>query len=142
MKKLSLKKAFSPIELSIVILIIGILIAGVTQSSRLIRAAKLQTARTFTKSSPVSSVPDLVAWWETTLEESFGGVEPEEAPDGGASGVATWHDINPRSSVKNNAVSPSSDNNPGYTSQLNTINGLPTLKFDGVNHFLILMETL
>ncbi len=39
--KFSLKKAFSLIELSIVILIIGILVAGVTQSSRLVLAMKL-----------------------------------------------------------------------------------------------------
>ena len=34
--------AFSLIELSIVILIIGILIAGVTQGSRLVREAKIK----------------------------------------------------------------------------------------------------
>ena len=37
-------KAFSLIELSIVILIIGILVAGVTQSSRLFRQITLSTA--------------------------------------------------------------------------------------------------
>ncbi|MFM7621329.1 MAG: prepilin-type N-terminal cleavage/methylation domain-containing protein [Alphaproteobacteria bacterium] len=41
-------KAFSLIELSIVILIIGILVAGVTQSSRLIRQMKLLSAQSIT----------------------------------------------------------------------------------------------
>ena len=38
-------KAFSLIELSIVVLIIGILIAGVTQGSRLVRQSRLSTAQ-------------------------------------------------------------------------------------------------
>lgn len=44
-------KAFSLIELSIVILIIGILVAGVTSSSRLINQMRLTSARTLTQSS-------------------------------------------------------------------------------------------
>jgi prepilin-type N-terminal cleavage/methylation domain-containing protein len=38
-------KAFSLKELSIVVLIIGILIAGVTQGSRLVRQSRLSTAQ-------------------------------------------------------------------------------------------------
>ncbi|MFM2200490.1 MAG: hypothetical protein RL769_545, partial [Pseudomonadota bacterium] len=38
-------QAFSLIELSIVILIIGILVAGVTQSSRLVNQIRLSTAQ-------------------------------------------------------------------------------------------------
>ena len=65
-------KAFSLIELSIVILIIGILVAGVTQSSRLIREFKLTTAKNLTRNSPVSSIKGLYFWFETTSESSFG----------------------------------------------------------------------
>ncbi len=43
--KQKFKTAFSLIELSVVILIIGILVAGVTQSSRLIIQMRLATAR-------------------------------------------------------------------------------------------------
>ena len=66
------KKAFSLIELSIVILIIGILVAGVTSSSRLIRAMKLISAKQLTQSSPVLTIPDLLAWFEPTKEGIFG----------------------------------------------------------------------
>ncbi len=45
------KLAFSLIELSIVVLLIGILIAGVTQGSRLIRQSKIKTAQNLTKNS-------------------------------------------------------------------------------------------
>ncbi|MFM7620236.1 MAG: prepilin-type N-terminal cleavage/methylation domain-containing protein [Alphaproteobacteria bacterium] len=64
-------KAFSLIELSIVILIIGILVAGVTQSSRLIRQMALSSARALTQSSPVPSIAGLVSWYEPTSEKSF-----------------------------------------------------------------------
>ncbi|MFM7620300.1 MAG: prepilin-type N-terminal cleavage/methylation domain-containing protein, partial [Alphaproteobacteria bacterium] len=46
-------QAFSLIELSIVILIIGILVAGVTQSSRLVNQFRLTSARNITLSSPL-----------------------------------------------------------------------------------------
>ena len=66
------KNAFSLIELSIVILIIGILVAGVTTSSRLIRAMKLISAKQLTQSSPVLTISDLLAWFEPTKEGIFG----------------------------------------------------------------------
>ncbi len=65
------QKAFSLIEVSIVLLIIGILVAGVTQGSRLVRASRLQTAQNLTINSPVAGIPNLSAWWETSLESSF-----------------------------------------------------------------------
>ncbi|MFM2200772.1 MAG: hypothetical protein RL769_827, partial [Pseudomonadota bacterium] len=64
-------KAFSLIELSIVILIIGILVAGVTQSSRLVKRIRLLTAQNITNSSPVPTIKDLALWYESTLERSF-----------------------------------------------------------------------
>ena len=66
--KFSLKKAFSLIELSIVILIIGILVAGVTQSSRLVSRMKQISVRSMTLNSPISSIKDLYAWYETSLD--------------------------------------------------------------------------
>jgi prepilin-type N-terminal cleavage/methylation domain-containing protein len=131
------KKAFSLIELSIVVLIIGILVAGITQSTSLLAKSKLSSARSQTKSSPVSSIEGIVGWWEATLTESFGNSELEESLNGGANGVTTWYDINPQSSLKNNATSINSpDSNPGYTSSSGAINGLPTLKFNGTSHYL------
>jgi prepilin-type N-terminal cleavage/methylation domain-containing protein len=129
--------AFSLIELSIVILIIGILVAGVTQSSRLVKRMNINSARTQTMSSPVNSIRDIVGWWEASLEESFGGNEPEEDSNGGTDGVSVWYDINPHTTTKNNATSASTTNNPGYTQQsTTTINGMPTLEFNGSNQYL------
>jgi prepilin-type N-terminal cleavage/methylation domain-containing protein len=116
-------KGFSLIELSIVILIIGILVAGVTQSSRLINMMKIQSARSLTMTSPVSSISNLVLWYEPTLEKSFDSSEAADATE-----VTTWFDTNPQSSSKNNAISVGSAR-PKYKS--NCLNGLPCLSFDG-----------
>ena len=116
-------KGFSLIELSIVILIIGILVAGVTQSSRLINMMKLQSIRSLTMASPVSSISNLVLWYEPTLEKSFDSSEAADATE-----VTTWYDINPQSSSKNNAISVGSAR-PKY--KANCLNGLPCLSFDG-----------
>jgi prepilin-type N-terminal cleavage/methylation domain-containing protein len=122
MKKSS---AFSLIELSIVILIIGIIIAGVTQSSSLLAKAKLQSAQVATKSSPVAGISGLAAWFEPTLDESFLSSESEEG-----SIVTQWNDINPQSSSKYFLIHPDPDNT------INTIyratsgaGGLPSLDF-------------
>ncbi len=60
------RKAFSLIELSLVILIIGILIAGVTNGSRMIVAYKNSVAANHTNNSVASGVKGLAFWYETT----------------------------------------------------------------------------
>lgn len=135
-----MKKAFSLIELSIVILIIGILVAGVMQSSRLINAMRTATAQQLTKASPVASIKNLLFWYETSLENSLISSETE---DGTA--ITIWNDINPQSTYKNNAyagqrtnasgigynlaTSGTSGNTSGPTYVQNGINNIPTLRF-------------
>lgn len=116
------KSAFSLIEISIVVLIIGILVAGITQSSRLISSSKIATAQSLTQSAPVSANSGLMLWLETSSEASL---LPAQSSDGVA--VTVWNDINTQSisklfantvvasSVTYKAVSP--------------IGGLPSLQF-------------
>lgn len=115
-------KAFSLIELSIVILIIGILVAGVTQASRMVFEMKLSSARSLTKSSPVSSISDLVFWLETSSEESFDDAEEDDTDR-----ITNWYDINPQQLTKINFTQPTPDNRPTYVK--NGINGIPSVKF-------------
>ena len=116
-------RAFSLIEISIVVLIIGILVAGVTQSTRLLSQAKTSSAKTLTQSSPVSSVKNLVLWVESTSDASFNSNETDDA-----SAITDWYDINPQNSLKNSFTA---TNKPTYA--LSAINGLPAVKFNGAN---------
>jgi prepilin-type N-terminal cleavage/methylation domain-containing protein len=114
------KLAFSLIELSVVILIIGILIIGVSKGSAILTKSKLQTAQSLTNNSPVASTSGLSLWLETTLDKSF--------PEGEAlnsTAISTWNDINPRTSSTKNAIAGTS---PNYLED--GINGLPVLTFD------------
>ena len=118
-------RAFSLIELSIVILIIGILVAGVTQSSRLIRQIRIQSARNLTINSPVTSISSLHVWLETTSVNSF---SSEQLDDGYL--IEAWNDINPQSSYKNNALQSTNSQKPIYKqSGLGSL--LPVVSFTG-----------
>ena len=126
-------KAFSLIELSIVILIIGILVAGVTQSSRLVRQIRLATARSLTTSSPVTSIKNLSLWLEPVMDSSF---IPAEAQDNSL--VSTWYDINPQVTpqLRLSATQGNTSFQPRYFSD--EINGLPALRFDGNSDWMTL----
>ena len=128
MKSLKSRNAFSLIELSIVILIIGILIAGVTQGSRLINRSKLSNARTLTQSSPVSSVKNLSIWIESSSETSFDDSESEDA-----AAISNWYDLNPQTSTKSNFTG-TTTTRPTY--RANIINSLPAILFDGTDDFM------
>ncbi len=126
---LKTRSAFSLIELSIVILVIGILIAGVTQGSRLISKSRFSNARTLTQSSPVSSIKNLALWIETTSESSLDDIDTES----GAT-VDNWYDINPQASVKSSLTSSAQ---PTYTTtSTGNVNSLPTVTFNGSSTFM------
>jgi len=127
--KLNQKLGFSLIELSIAILVIGILVIGVTKGSRIIYSAKIKSARALTDGSPVNSTSNLILWLETTSDKSF------DTTVGIGDQITTWNDINTQSTTKNNATQTvSSSYSPIYTSNL--INGLPALEFDGTDDYL------
>ncbi len=119
-----MKKAFSLIELSIVILIIGIVVAGATQGNRLVMQMRLSAARAQTASSPVASITGLTLWLETTSEKSI--IDSETANN---AAVSTWYDINPQSISKTNVTQATTSAKPLYVA--NGINGLPSLSFNG-----------
>ena len=119
--------AFSLIELAIVGLIISVLMAGVMGSSALKKRALLANARTMTNNSPVTSIGDLILWYETTSEKSF---SVDETVDG--STISTWYDINPNiETVRNNATQTTAGNRPTY--KTDKINGLPAISFTRAN---------
>lgn len=120
-------KAFSLIELSIVVLIIGILIAGVTQGSRLVRQSRFSVAKSLTQSSPVASIPNMVAWFETTNDNSIASATNATNPEDGDL-ISSWSDVNPQSTNKI-IVSNTGVLRPTYTAS--GINNLPSITFNG-----------
>lgn len=124
------KSAFSLVELSVVIAIIGLLIAGVAQASKMIRKSTLTAARSQTKQSVVKDMPGLALWYESALDSSF---IPEEMADSVA--VSTWYDNNVQALSKINATQATTNSKPIYTE--NAISGLPALKFGGSKNLAI-----
>jgi prepilin-type N-terminal cleavage/methylation domain-containing protein len=122
--------AFSLIEIAVVMIIIGILVAGITQSKKLIAQTRINTARSNTLSSPVLSTPGLLAWYETVLDKSFLELEQEDmAP------ISKWLDLNTSSSLKFDLTQSSASNRPNYI--IKGINDLPSLEFLGNNYLEI-----
>ncbi len=80
-------KAFTLIELSVIILIIGIMIAGTFIGSRLIAKSRLAAAESLARSSPVPGIKDNMLWLETSLSAS---IDSSQENDGAA--VTAWYD--------------------------------------------------
>jgi prepilin-type N-terminal cleavage/methylation domain-containing protein len=120
------KQAFSLIELSIVILIIGILVAGVTQSSRLMREFRIQSLSQLIINSPVNSISDLSLWLESTQPSSFSETEAQNGVI-----INQWFDMNKFTTTK--ALSIAGNSKATYISS--GINGLPAVYFGGGGWF-------
>ena len=66
MQKNKLSKAFSLVELSIVILVVGILLAAITKGKDLYSDMQLKTAQSVTSSSLINSLKSVSLWLDTT----------------------------------------------------------------------------
>jgi prepilin-type N-terminal cleavage/methylation domain-containing protein len=121
------KSAFSLIELSIVILIIGILVAGVTQGSRLIKAFKLSNARTLTQSSPVHSIKGLSFWLdaasETTILNRDGSTDIDDEDF-----ISSWDNSSLLDTGSTACIQATQANQPQYISD--AINGMPAIQLN------------
>ncbi len=104
--------------------------AGILKSSELIKKSRLQTARALTQNSPVGDFPNLMLWYETSLESSFIG---SERVDGGA--ITAWQDNNPNAASKNNATQSTTANQPIFYENIFN-GGIPSVRFDGANDYL------
>lgn len=136
--KFSHKKCgFSLVELSIVILVIGVLVVGITKGKRIISQSKLTSAQSLTRSSGVSSMDGLVLWLDATNENnlktstfatiattSYGNIK-----DGNL--ISAWRGSNPSITGHLQLTAPSDAYRPLYL--ISGMNGLPALKFDGTD---------
>lgn len=116
-------KAFSLVELAIVILIIGIAIAGITSASRLVYQFRVNSARSLSVASAVNSISGLLAWFDATAVASFSDLEADD----GAS-ITNWSDVNPQQPFKHKLTQLSPVNKPVYVAKGLSV-GIPVVEF-------------
>ncbi len=116
--------AFSLLEVSAVLIIVGIFIAGVIAANGMVSKFRITAAQTLSRSSPINEVPDAAIWLETSLDTSFNSSESSDA-----SSLTTWYDS--RASMSKVTVQAVSGN-PTYS---NTINRIHAVKFNGSGYF-------
>ncbi len=117
-KKFFQSTAFSLVEVSVVILIIGIFVSGVVGTKYLYNKAVIASAQSLTQASPIRSTKELSLWLETSSEQSLSDLERSD----GAS-LSSWNDISGHRIDVNVGSS-----NPTYA---NTINRIPAVRFSG-----------
>jgi prepilin-type N-terminal cleavage/methylation domain-containing protein len=146
------KQAFSLLELSVVIVIIGILITGIMKGSSLIASSRINSARSLTARSPVGEINGLAAWYETTSLQSFGkrtaggsGAPPNPSASISATQlkesdpIELWRDIGPKC-INNYAIFNSSGSTQAdYNDTCNalsqaTTNSRPSYSLSGINN--------
>jgi prepilin-type N-terminal cleavage/methylation domain-containing protein len=121
------KLAFSLIEISVVILIIGILISGISSGIDLYNDFNLSKAKNLTKNSRVNRIAGLELWLETTLDES---IKPSQKIQN--ANVTNWLDTNIQNNQKKSASQSIVAQQPKYILQAFS-NSIPTLRFDGAD---------
>jgi prepilin-type N-terminal cleavage/methylation domain-containing protein len=119
-------RAFSLIELSIVILILGVITAAVVTSGVIISKIRMANAHALTMASPINTIEGVSLWLESSLETSF---SDAESSDG--SSISSWH--NNLLQNENDATQSDLANQPTYA---NTINRIHAVRFDGSNKYL------
>jgi prepilin-type N-terminal cleavage/methylation domain-containing protein len=115
------KRAFTLIEIAVVIIVIGVLIAGISQAMEMFAEASLKSARNLSKSSRLGRIDDLTLWFDATSEKAF----DKEKDDNSA--VSIWKDTNPKSTTSISSSSSIASLYPSYT--LSAINSLPAVSF-------------
>ena len=133
------KKGFSLIEISIVVLILGIMLAGIFNYNNFVLKASLVSAKKITKSSTILRIEDLAFWLDATAQNSF---KPDELVNtaflsdiSDKQNIGWWQDVNLQKvyPARLSFTSSNLDNRPKY--YVSAINNLPALYFDG-NDFL------
>jgi prepilin-type N-terminal cleavage/methylation domain-containing protein len=121
------KTAFSLLEISIVIAVIGLLIAGITAGLKIVENSKLKTARALSQSSVVNGLSGLVFWLDATAEGVIVNSDDSyKVSDGNR--IKTIRDNNP-GSINFTLSEATSGGGPTYAK--NGIGGLPSLYFNG-----------
>ena len=124
-------------------MIVGILVAGVTQSSRLVKRMRLTTAQQITSSSDVNSISDMVLWLEATQDFAFAtgtnasfdfntNIYTDVDRPSDQDRIGRWNDKAIRNTTaKKSAIQNALARQPKYVED--GINNLPALYFDSTS---------
>ena len=123
-------RAFSLIEISVVIVIVMIMIAGLIQGSRLIGSMRITTARNVTNSSAMPWINYIVTWYDATAADAF-----NESENNDGNKVSRWNGAEIRYSDRINITQVDDAKKPIFVS--NGMYGLPSIKFDGVDDYFV-----
>jgi prepilin-type N-terminal cleavage/methylation domain-containing protein len=129
------KKAFSLVEISIVIVIIGIIIAAIGNYNNFIGKSYLTNARKATKSSFVSHIPNLALWLDATSNNVFKENNDFLEYISNNQKINWWQDINTQKEFGERFYFTNLNDNQKPVYKLTDLNNLPSLYFDG-NDFL------
>ncbi len=121
-------RAFSIVEIAIVLLIVSLLMAGILNGTSLISDASVATAQKLTTNSEVNTIESLSLWLESSFASSF---EAEKDKIENDAKIIRWKDISPLKPVtkKFDLKQTNQANQPKYKEDV--INGLPLLYFAG-----------
>ena len=124
------KKAFSLVELSLVLLVIGLLAVAMTKGASLIDSARISSARSLTSSSGVNEIDGISVWYETTLKDSVAG---EDRVNNNP--VAYWQDVSSQYNISQslNRLTGPDDSSLVYHSE--GIGKLPSILFTSSGKF-------
>lgn len=119
-------KAYSLIEISVVLIIVGILLTGIIKGREIHYEMAITSAQSLTNSSPVAVIDGLEVWYETSKFSSF-----EKSERVNNASVSVWYDNNPQvaKGERRNATQTDIAKMPIYTKR--AFDSLSGLYFDG-----------
>lgn len=128
--KNKINTAFSLVEISVVIIVIGILISGISSGIDLYQEYKITAARNYTINSKVSRIPDIGFWMDTTRLKSLETASGSFTPKNGDK-IKNWYSyfsFKTRDQVEVIANQDNASLQPIYIE--NGLGGLPSLWFE------------
>ena len=120
MKNNSNKLGFSLLEISVILLIVGILVASVSSGKSMIKKSRITSAQTLSANSPVSAVDTLAIWLEPVMSDS---ISEDETYEGET--ISGWQNMTSYFTPQKF----SSAGDPSYREA--SINKIPSINFDG-----------
>lgn len=126
------KKAFSLIELAVVLVVIGVLTIAITKGSSLIKSARISSAQSLTASAKIHEIEGLTAWYETVLPDSLDKVDKIHNEP-----VAYWQDVSSQYNISQSLQRLIRTESSSVVYTDDGIGGLPSIQFTASGNFTL-----